>query len=63
MNNIPEIYRLAIKAKHPNAQNLRTPAVCGSQQNVIFADIDNKTIVFKFGTEDIIKKKLIIKVT
>ena len=40
MNNIPEIYRLAIKATHPNAQNLRTPAVCGSQQNVIFADIE-----------------------
>ena len=63
MNNIPEIYKLAIKAKYPNAQNLRTPVVCGSQQNVIFADIDNKTIVFKFGTEDIIKKNVAISKT
>lgn len=63
MNNIPEFYTSAITAKYPNAQNLRTPTICGTKQNVIFADINNKTHVFKFGNPAIIKKNAAISKT
>lgn len=56
MNNIPNLYRDAIIARHPGAQNLRLPTVAGSLNNVIYAEIDGKTRVFKFGTADSVKK-------
>ena len=56
MNAISKIYQNAILSTHPNARNIRTPDVCGSKNTVIFADIGNKTKVFKFGSPDIIKK-------
>ncbi len=56
MKNIPNLYRDAIFSKFPGAQNLRMPGVSGSQNNVIFADIDGKTHVFKFGDANTINK-------
>ena len=56
MNNIPNLYRNAIVGKYPGAQNLRMPAVAGSLNNVIYAEINGKTRVFKFGTADSVKK-------
>ena len=56
MNNIPENFRCAILDKYPNAQNFRIPDVCGTKKNIVFADIGNKTRVFKFGNQGIIGK-------
>ena len=56
MNNIPTSFRSAIMHKYPNAKNLRFPPISGSKRNVIFADINNKVCVFKFGNPDIINK-------
>lgn len=60
MNNIPSSFRTAILAKYPNARNLRTPGICGSKKNVVFADIDNKTLVFKFSNPNTIKKNFAV---
>lgn len=56
MNNIPTSFRSAIIHKYPNAKNLRFPPISGSKRNVIFANINNKVCVFKFGEQDIINK-------
>lgn len=58
MKNISEKFKCAILARYPNAQNLRTPDTPGSQNNVIFADVNNKTYVFKFGNINQIKKNI-----
>lgn len=60
MNNIPDIFRRAILDRYPNAQNLRVPDVCGTKNNVIFADVGSKTYVFKFGDPVIIRKNAYI---
>lgn len=49
-------YKNAILNKYPNATNLRQPNITGSQQNVILADVDGQTYVFKFAKSDITKK-------
>lgn len=58
MNKISELFQNAILNKYPNAKNLRYPDVCGSKCAVVFADIDNKTRVFKFGDKKNIQKNV-----
>ena len=60
MTETPSKYSNAILAKHPNAQNLRAPEIQGSQNNVLFADINNKTFVFKFNTLEQIQKNIYV---
>lgn len=60
MSIIPDIFRQAILDRYQDAQNLRTPDVCGTKNNVIFADIGPKTRVFKFGDPVIIRKNAYI---
>ncbi len=55
MKDIPNLYREAIITRYPGAQNLRLPTVSGSLNNVIYAEIDGKTRVFKFGTAGAVK--------
>lgn len=54
------IYKAAIFDRYPNAKNLCQPLVRGSQQNVIFANVDGQQMVFKFGNPDIIRKNAYI---
>lgn len=49
-------FRTAILNTHPNAHNFQHPTICGSQRNVLFADLDDTTHVFKFNTPALIAK-------
>ena len=50
------LYRDAILSQYPKATDVRTPDVCGSQDNVLFAKTPVGERVFKFSTEDMVKK-------
>lgn len=56
MKKINQTYIDAIVSLYPMADNIRTPNVPGSQNNVIYANINGKTHVFKFANENRVRK-------
>ena len=56
MKNTPKKFFDAVLHAYPDATNLRIPNTVGSQNNLIFADIKNKTHAFKFGTPERLNK-------
>ena len=50
------LYKNAIQALYPEAWEFSVPKNEGSQNNVIFAIVGNKRLVFKFGDKKLVKK-------
>ena len=50
------LYKDAILVQHPTAWHFTTPKNAGAQNNVIFATVGNKNMVFKFGDGKLVQK-------
>lgn len=49
-------YMAAIQAQHPGVWGFTTPDVSGTQNNILFAVVDDKEMVFKFGDKELVEK-------
>lgn len=54
------LFKDFVLSRYPNAKNIRQPNVRGSQNNVLFADVKDRHMVFKFGLPEIVQKNALV---
>lgn len=60
INSKFHVFKDYILDYYPNAKNIRQPSVRGSQNNVLFADVKNQSMVFKFGKPEMVAKNVLV---